>query len=342
MTSTKSYEDYVLGLYAAILKDMVVSYPGLRAEFDRDYKRLLSGVEHHGIAFLCDTLVAFSKHFDKCLDEQRLTPSGLIHMKPFKKGSTVPRLFKGLLLRVFHVSGDLLPVPDVQAIQHLRLLFQLSKNAKLPCPTQRTYESVQEFISTDAEVRLPDLDWDRADFRSDSARSLQFRDTRLFDLPSLPDLWDSPDSGEGQLSSCTGKDLFAVQCTADIVSSALGCFKAADWKCRHGPGAVADLRGAVLDKYSFPTWPARMETIFPCADFAFANQLLWADTLHHEEHLMPSEAESASRLLAVPKTYRAPRLIAAEPVAHQWGQQCLRDFLMSRVRHTPIKDSISF
>jgi hypothetical protein len=344
MSISKSYEDYVLGLYEAMFFDIAESIPSLRKDCNRDYKRLLSCVEHHGAPFFLVILVQFAKHFDRCLADERLTLSHLTHFGPFKSGSTVPRLFKGLVLRVFDVNGDLLSIPDVQAIRFIRTLCMLTKNAKLVCPTQRTFEHVQEFVRTDGEVRLPSLAWDSPDFRAHSARDLQFGDDVLCSLFNEPILPFREDGNIKPPSKGCRDDYAAVQLAADIVTSTLGRFEASDWRFRHGPGAVADKRGPVLDKYRFTRWPAMLEKAFPYADFAFANFNLWAEHLNHEVvSLDPLEDQDIpSRLLAVPKTYKGPRLIAAEPTAHQWCQQALRDFLMTRVSATPITRSIDF
>lgn len=341
MSDTRSYGRYVLGLYGAMLKDITLSYPRFHQEFSRDYNRLSSSLDSHGIAFFCDAMVQYGKHFDRCLADSRLTRSGISNMRSSWRGSPVPRLFRGLMLRVFQRDGTLLSDPDVRAIEFLRQLYNLAKSLNIPCPTQRTYESVSEFIKTDSEVRDPTLLWDSPDFRPCDAHHLEFRDVDVHDLPP----GGSSEPTDGRSSSSVAADFDVVQRTADIISSTLGAFKPQDWKCRHGPGAVADLRGGVLNKYIFPSWSARLETVFPCSEFAFANELLWADTLNNE---VPSsvpfleDAECGSRLIAVPKTYRSPRLIAAEPVSGQWAQQCVRDFLMTRVRSTPVCHSIRF
>jgi hypothetical protein len=47
-------------------------------------------------------------------------------------------------------------------------------------------------------------------------------------------------------------------------------------------------------------------------------------------------------MIAVPKTLKGPRLIAAEPVSHQWCQQSILDFLTSSLAKTPIASTIHF
>lgn len=107
MTRMKSYEEFVLGTYEALLVDCASYYPALSREFARDLTRVRSAVECQGIKFVLDVLPSFRKHFDKCLGNGRLTKSGLAHMRSYKRGGVIPRLFRGLLLRVFDSSGAL-------------------------------------------------------------------------------------------------------------------------------------------------------------------------------------------------------------------------------------------
>jgi hypothetical protein len=52
--------------------------------------------------------------------------------------------------------------------------------------------------------------------------------------------------------------------------------------------------------------------------------------------------EPPSRLIAVPKTQKGPRLIASEPTAHQWMQQALKRELERMVERSCLRSSICF
>nr|QXN75361.1 MAG: RNA-dependent RNA polymerase [Grapevine-associated levi-like virus 8] len=56
----------------------------------------------------------------------------------------------------------------------------------------------------------------------------------------------------------------------------------------------------------------------------------------------PTPHEPPSVLIAVPKTAKTPRLIAKEPVAHQWCQQLIMSFLVERLNLIFGGDFISF
>jgi hypothetical protein len=84
-----------------------------------------------------------------------------------------------------------------------------------------------------------------------------------------------------------------------------------------------------------------LEDVYPIGDYGFHNYLAAA------RHATILEAEEpvfagASRLIAVPKTLKAPRLIAAEPTANQWCQQSILDFMYRRASKTSLRRSISF
>ncbi len=334
----KSYEVYLLGLYKAMLSDMVRIRPRLRVDCERDYSRLLSSVEKVGGRLFTEHLPAMGKHFDLCLSQRRLTRSGVAFQAPFRRSGVIPRLFKGLLLSVFDESGELRVEPDKQAIGFLRQLYGAAKKFRLPCSDSSTWEHVNEFYRIDAEVRSPTLRWDDDDFSPSTAGSLQLGDSLGTELPLFRGL-----GLEQESASCSDSHLSAIQWTADICASELGRFDPSEWRSRHGPGAVSDVKTG-SDKYQFPFWPAKLERVFPFADYGFHNYAEWADYVRSqsEDRAALQLHEPPSRLIAVPKTITGPRLIASEPVAHQWCQQKIRDFLMTMVDVTSIRNSISF
>jgi len=339
MSNSKSYDEYVLGLYDAMLKDIVSRCPGLRTECERDYKRLLSAINQMGLPFVLEVLPAFGKHLDQCLANGLLTPSHLAHFRPYNRRVAIPRLFKGLLLRVFDVNGVLRSDPDVQSIRDVRQLSLAFKRFRVNCPEPKVWKQIDEFFKTDSEVIVGSLNWDFGDFDSDGVRDLQFGDHVPSESDSVLPLFGGSESTTSNIHPDAAA---AIQFTADAICAELGGFNPFDWKSRHGPGAVADLRTGEY-KYSFPTWPSKLDASFPIADFAFANYGEWADAeasgMFDGRFL---DHEPPARLLAVPKTFSGPRLICSEPTSGQWCQQIIRDFLMRRVRDTSFSSAIRF
>ncbi|UJQ85001.1 MAG: putative replicase protein [Alehxovirus allofundihabitans] len=336
----KSYVLYLQGLYSAIISQIAEHRPHLQLDCLRDHSRLLSLVDRRGLHFLMIDLPLMGKHFDKCLAKGRLTPSGSAGQRPYKRNVAIPRLFKGLLQLVFDDSGVLRANPDIQAISYLRQLYYAAKKVKVPCEDSRTWEHVNEFFKVDLQCRHPSLEWDEDVIRTSDLDSVCLSDAtvRSRDCGGNLSLFDGePTQSDPPPERST---LEATQRVADIVSSLIGRFDPLEWRTKHGPGAVADL-GRTQFKYDFPTWPAKLSGVFPQAEFAFANYGLWLDSLGSDGHF-PSENEPPSKLIAVPKTLSGPRLIASEPVSHQWCQQAVKDFLATRLAETPIRSSIRF
>ena len=332
----ESYARYLLGIYSAMLVDIAVEYPYLRVDCSRDYKRLLSAVNARGLPFIMVDLPAMAKHFDICLDQSRLTPSSLAHQGPWKKGSPIPRLFKGLMIRVFDSSGLLRVDPDKRCIFLLRSLYLLGKRFRMQCPDSSTWKQVDEFVETDRAIRPPSLDWDRCriDFGAIGTITLCDSDGPLFPRPHI--------EGRDPFSILLNRALWGVQYSADVVSSELGEFIPTEWRTKHGPGAVSDLASSGT-KYHFKHWPEKLSRVFDFPTFGLHN--LKAEILGYAEsrlHPRPLEHEVAAKLIAVPKTLSAPRLIASEPVCHQWCQQAILDYLVTRVRQSSIASSVSF
>lgn len=337
----KSYELYVKGLYGAILSQIAQKYPDMSRDCGRDLSRLLSLIDSRGLPFVTISLPEAGKHFDQCLAAERLIPFRMDGQRPYKKGSPIPRLFKGLLKRVFDDSGCLLQLVDTEAVRFLRQVYYLAKKLQLPCEDSKTWKQVHEFFTTDHRVQSPSLDWDSDDFDCDSARHLHFGDTstrnRVLANRDFNEIW-----GESSDTRVLDYDLAdAIQWTADAISSRIGVFDPELWRNKHGPGAVSDLKSYQF-KYDFPNWPEKLSNVFPMSSFGFPNYTHWIDKLAAWANGDPSfsKHEPPSKLIAVPKTQKGPRLIAAEPTAYQWAQQAILSFLADRIAKVPVCRSI--
>lgn len=339
MKDQNSYEEFILGVFDALLKDCASQYPGLTKEFNRDYKRLSSAIECHGIRFALDVMPAFRKHFDKCLDQQRLTPTHLLHFGVGLKGGTIPRLFRGLILRVFDINGVLRLDVDVEAVRWIRQLLGAVRKLRLASNIRDTGKTVMEFIDIDTGMREGDLDWysQTRFIDGDDRLPLSFTDLREDSIRrSNVDPHGSTIAGSNLPFGLLEK----VQQVADFLTSQLGLFDPLEWRSKHGPGAVADHKFGAY-KYAFDHWPARLEAVFPYADFAVANYGC-VDTSARDETLDLFYRESPARLCAVPKTLSTPRLVAVEPTYNQWCQQIVRDYLYTRVQTSTIRGFIDF
>jgi len=321
------------GVARNILLDYLAVYPSDAKEVEYDLLHLSHLCQSRGLGVFLLDLPAMGKHFDACLSLSFYSKSKLPLSGTRWPGSALPKLFSGLLVRIFdRLSGCLLSDVDPFVILTLRQLYQFAKGYEIDCSFSRTADAVREFYVVESEVRAPTLNW--ADDRIDtsSTRDIHFRDIACREGHDGDSGYIYPEP----LSLAESLGIAdTLQSVCDIVASGFGEFDQADWLSRHGPGAVADLRSSE-SKYSFPYWSSKLEESFPYADNAFMNYQHWA--LNSSPAL---DFEPSSKLLTVPKTAKGPRLIASEPVAHQWCQQKILQFLLSGIESGLLRNSIA-
>jgi hypothetical protein len=96
----------------------------------------------------------------------------------------------------------------------------------------------------------------------------------------------------------------------------------------HGPGATAD-RLTGNGKYQLTQWHERLEPYFPIIDNLIPNGTFYQCSELDKVSLVPLDQEIPMRVTTVPKTLKAPRIIAMEPTCVQYAQQALKDKLYS-------------
>jgi hypothetical protein len=107
---------------------------------------------------------------------------------------------------------------------------------------------------------------------------------------------------------------------------------------KHGPGATAEKltsNGKYLNRY----WPARLESVFHVGDFLYPNHRHIDDELEGVEFPEPG-AEIPCRVISVPKTQSAPRIIAIEPTALQYVQQGILEAITESINQDFLVDMI--
>lgn len=312
-----------LDLYRALLKDIVLYDPSYAAEAERDISRIVSNVETRGLSVFLKDLPAANDVFETALSTGRLVRSHLPLMGGFKTGTPIPRLFKGLWLRVFDVSGCLKQDIDPMYVFFLEQLYSMFKKYEIDPPLSALYETTKEFIDVDEALPPPTLDW------SGGSRTIGTGISVSINLTSTSgkdqrDLFGSVSSDDTQL-------LDTIQRVADVVSSSLGEYIPPETS-RHGRGAVSeDLRG--IEKYSRDIpWSSRLLQ-------TFSKQGFHTPVSDYEEI---ESGEQPSILLAVPKTIKGPRLIAKEPTAHMFAQLSIMDWLYEGAKDNILRHAISF
>lgn len=330
---SKRHVEELCNVYKHLFKDAEYAFPELVSEFRKDLSTLLRLVDERGLHVLTVDLPAVGKHLDRCLDSGQYIRSGLPLTKRFSNRVVIPKFLRGLYLLVFDESGRLKDDCDTEAVFFLRQFLFVGKKTKLACGSDKVVDSVRDFVAVDESLPLPERIWsddciEALDFSSYSG----FSHSELY-LSRHSDYFDS---GNAVKSTTFLRMLDRV---SDILATTLGGYCYRDWGFRHGPGAISECTGPA-NKYSWRNWSRRLENAFPIADCGYHSHCSWAGDA---ENVTPTFMdEPYARLIAVPKTQRGPRLIAAEPAAHQWCQQNIWHFLGSRVHNSWIGQFVRF
>jgi len=97
---------------------------------------------------------------------------------------------------------------------------------------------------------------------------------------------------------------------------------------KHGPGSTAE-RLLGNEKYNQLEWTDRLDRFFPADKFLIPSIRYWSDlggVTFHE----PGD-ERPVRVVTVPKTLKAPRIIAIEPTCMQYAQQALMERIVEGI-----------
>lgn len=117
----------------------------------RDYKVIMSRIEHEGLSFITITLPAMCSEFERALDQGHVDHAMFLS---FKKRGTLPQFLGGLFDLVFdRSSGRLLDNPSVDAIFFVRQILLLCKKILLPCSESRERRAYDDFIKCETEVK---------------------------------------------------------------------------------------------------------------------------------------------------------------------------------------------
>lgn len=323
----KERSESLLSLAEALLKDAEATYPEDSRNFERDLSRLKKIFEGRGNRVFLLELPALAKHLQRCVSEGAYTRSGLPHGSFKSPTVKLPRLFVTLYQRIFEDDGMLRNIVDTTALFYLTEVLSFGKKVQFACEPSATYSTIAEFYGIDERLPLPTNSWAEQDWLG--IDGLHLSDPRCY----RADRRDEPATG----LSCPAALIDVCQRVFDVMSVTLGSFDPYAYTPRHGPGVVSDLSRRDF-KYDFPSWSDRLESVFPFSDFgAMPNWGLWNIDDPEIEY-----KDEASRLICVPKTFKGPRLIAAEPVAHQWCQQVIWDFVDSQAKTTWIGRFIHF
>jgi len=254
----------------------------------------------------------------------------------------VPAFMQDLYLQLFHSDGSLRDCPDVNVILAIRQALKGLSKVKQQCRKDRISNEVVNFINIEASIPTPALNWEGVDLY-DHRICGDSIDIGFCVSSSSEEL--SRDQGsrlrctESSLDDKSGLEpRFAntLQTVSDIVASSMGDFYTEQCEVtgellipKHGRGRVSN-RPKGVSKYSFYEWPDKLDFVFPYDYYAVHDSGL-VDSNPRVTRL-PGEYSSPSKLIAVPKTLKGPRLIASEPSQNQWIQQLMLKQINSKVK----------
>lgn len=258
----------------------------------RDKKTIAGRVEHEGLSFFAISLANFGKGFQKSLDLGFVDHD---QFQGFAFTGGLPRLLGGFLDRVFdRGTGRLLHEPDIDCIWAIRQITLMASKIELPVSESRQAAAIRAYVECESDVRKAE-----ARLRDDTHGNLTMDFVRVSRL-----LW---------------ADLFSA---VDLRVANGEIFP------KHGPGATADrLQGN--QKYAQVEWPRRLEGVFPCSDHLIPSHRHhgWLDRVDITE----PGAERPVRIVTVPKTLKAPRIIGIEPTAMQYMQQAMHGAFVEEI-----------
>jgi hypothetical protein len=270
----------------------------------RDIKYISRRVEHEGESFLTITLPEFGKDFERSLDSGQVDSKMFLGFHGPRRHSALPAFLQGLTSRVFDKSGKLLDDVDVEAVRCIRQVVLMWKKLHLPCSMERIDATFRRFVECDSEVPTC-----LAEF--DPARLEQF----------------------GRVSAVLWRNV--LYATEQSVANGTILPK-------HGPGATAE-RISGNGKYVFREWTTRLERAFPFTGYGLASLSQLDEEPLEEVTFREPEDERPVRVITVPKTLKAPRIIAIEPVCMQYTQQALLESLVDSIEsHELTRGSVNF
>nr|QDH89538.1 MAG: RNA-dependent RNA polymerase [Leviviridae sp.] len=225
----------------------------------------------------------------------------------FARHGSLPRFLGGFFKRVFKTDGRLLDEPCPYTIAGIRQVCRFFKKLKLACSEKKNRLAIRHFIEVEGELRQMTSQVERKDVILDKISGI---------------LWSQ---------------VFPELSYLDLV-------------CHHGPGVTAD-RYANNQRHSITKWYHRSEYTFPSDLHCYPNYGIAAEVGGTGEGTIRADGveyvelrdEIPVRVVFVPKTQTAPRVIAIEPSHVQYMQQSVKDLVYTTIEaHALTRHSIRF
>ena len=222
----------------------------------------------------------------------------------FARHGRLPRFLGGFFQRVFTKDGKLRQDACADTIAGIRQVLRFFKKLKISCSPRRETRAASHFLAVEGDLRV-------------------------------------------MTSQVERKDNFLDQVAGIIWSQVFPGIDYSRLVCHHGPGVTAD-RYLSNERYRIRKWNQRSEHSFPSDLHCYPNYGAAARGAKEGaegngiEYLSLRNEESV-RVVFVPKTQSAPRVIAIEPSHVQYMQQAVKDLMYAVIEeHRLTKDSIRF
>jgi len=224
----------------------------------------------------------------------------------FARHGRLPRLLGGFFKCVFTMDGTLIDDAPGDVIYYIRQICRFFKKPKMSCSPEKNLEAIQRFVDIEGELRSATLSVEREDYVLDS------------------------------ISQTLWSQVFPEIDYSELI-------------CHHGPGVTSE-RLLSNERRRIRFWNTRSELTFPSDLHAFPNYGLAfeasgirKDASESELTFLNLKQEKPVRVVFVPKTMKAPRVIAIEPSHVQYIQQSVKDYVYERLEsHRLTKRSIRF
>jgi hypothetical protein len=287
--------DY-LELVDCVYKDATAKCPADVSDL-RDLKTIRSRVEDEGLSFLTITLPKFANDLLRGL-EQGFVDSDLFPRWMRQKGSVMPAFLQGITSHIFNFETGKVLYDEISP-----------SNGGSPSDFSYYVDAVRQICLTLNKLKkgcTPKREASALENFTEIENSLS-----TFSLPA-----EEHAKFLAASSLLWGNMFTDFQCTDCIPV--------------HGPGTTAE-RITGNGKFSWRRWHDRLEPYFPLID----NGYPIGTPIDSEElkmvTIVPEHLESPVRVVTVPKTLKAPRIIAIEPVCMQYVQHGIQDWLYRRL-----------
>ncbi len=253
----------------------------------RDCKTIADRYEHEGVSFLTITLPQFAKDFERSLARGEVSRN---LFQGFTWQAGLPAFLSGFLDKVFvRSTGRLRDDACPESVRAVRQICLLHGKVLIKCTPEREKAALDGYITTEAEVRA-----------AEGTLSSSVVDEFVY------------------YSSLLWRDIFLGM--EKSIFEAQTPFKENVIMPKHGPGKTADRIEGNL-KFASKSWTERLEGMFPAGDYLIPGHHY--STEYDAITFATLEQEIPVKVTLVPKTLKAPRIIAIEPTCMQYMQQGL-------------------